>query len=433
MTISVLRVCSRARDREHRGRDRALVASGIDVTAVVPSAWPDSAAERFLSPESFRIVELPVRRAGDLNRHVPVDTGGLRRLIDDARPDVLDIHDEPYSLAAHHWLRAAPADLPVVMYSAQNVDKRYPPPFGGYERAAHRRVAAFYPCSRQVASVLRSKGFTGAIEILPLGYDDTLLRPGLQSLDSDEIILMLVGRLVPEKGVQDAVRVLARVHAIRAARLIVSGEGPEEALARDLATALGVADRVEFIAWQAGPEMASSYRAAHVVLVPSRPTTRWAEQFGRVIVEAQASGAIVAGYASGSIPEVAGEAGVLVATGEVEQLADGVARVVLDVDEFARRRADGLCLAATRTWQAVAARQVALYHTVIADERPRLELPRSPRQRRAAAQAEFGPPASTLGGIRPFAVPLLRRGGPVAHVLAAVADATAELTSRIAS
>ena len=86
------------------------------------------------------------------------------------------------------------------MYTAQNVDKRFPPPFAQYEQAAHRRVAALYPCSAQAASVARGKGFAGRLEVLPLGYDDELFTPGTQSLDDEELVLALVGRLVPEKG-----------------------------------------------------------------------------------------------------------------------------------------------------------------------------------------------------------------------------------------
>src|SRR6202043_4225790 len=95
-------------------------------------------------------------------------------LIAELKPNILDVHEEPFSVAARQWLAAAPADLPVVMYTAQNVDKRFPPPFAQYERAAHRRIVALYPCSAQAAAVARGKGFAGFIDVLPLGYDDTL-------------------------------------------------------------------------------------------------------------------------------------------------------------------------------------------------------------------------------------------------------------------
>ena len=430
MRISVLRVYHGGRDPQHRARERALEAAGVDVTLVVPTEWQETSGERNLSSETFRIVELPVRRSGDVNRHAHVEGAGMRRLIAEIRPDVLDVHEEPFSVVARQWLRAAP-DLPVLMYTGQNVDKRFPPPFSRFEKAAYRRVGAFYACSRQAASVLRGKGFTGTIEVLPLGYDDTMFRLGSQSLDSDEIVLMLAGRLVPEKGIDDAVRTLARVHAIRPARLVISGSGPEAARATALALSLGVGDRLELAAWQSGEELASNYRAAHVVLVPSRPTETWVEQFGRVIVEAQASGAVVAAYASGAIPEVAGAAGMVVPTGDVERLSEAVARLVANPDEFAWRREAGHLQAAPRTWHAVATRQAALYKAVHAGQNARLKLPRSPRRRRAEARAEFGPTAWTIAGERPFAVPILRRGGALAAGLAAAIDATSEIASRV--
>jgi glycosyltransferase involved in cell wall biosynthesis len=427
MTIRVLRVSHGGRDPQHRGRDRALVAAGVDLTLVVPSEWPDGSSEACLSPETFRVVELAVRRPGDMNRHAYLDGRALRRLIDETHPEVLDIHGEPFSAVARQWLHGAPADLPVVMYTAQNVDKRFPPPFARYERSALRRVAGFYPCSRQAASVVRGKGFGGAIDVLPLGYDHTVFRPGSQALDSDEIVLMLVGRLVPEKGAADAVQTLARVHAMRPARLVVIGSGPEEKRTRDLAASLGVGDRLELRPWQSGPELAAAYRGAHIVLVPSRPTERWVEQFGRVIVEAQASGAVVAGYASGAIPEAAGEAGALVPTGDVDRLVAGVKHVVSHPAEFAWRRDAGYRQAAAQTWQRVAERQIALYRAACAPTHVRHDLPRSPRRRRAAARSEFGPTAPTLGGVRPFALPMLRRGGVTTRALARVIDVTAEL------
>ena len=430
--IRVLRVYHRGRDRQHRARERALVEAGIDVTLVVPSAWPDAGAERCLSPEPFCVVDLPVARAGNVNRHLYVDGTAVRRLIEQTGPDVLDIHEEPFSRAAQQWLRAAGGELPVVMYAAQNVDKRYPLPFSRYERLARQRVAAFYPCSRQAASVLRGKGFAGAVEVLDLGYDDTVFRPGTQSLDSSEVVLALVGRLVPEKGVADAVRVLAGVHAVRPARLLLRGGGPEEVRARELAASLGVADRLDTGPWQTASELASTYRAAHVVLVPSYPTETWVEQFGRVIVEAQACGAVVAGYASGTIPEVAGDAGAIVPIGDVGQLGVCVTRLLSNVDEFASRREAGCQQAATRTWHAVAARQASLYAAAQGADRGCRALARSPSQRRTAARAEFGPTASTTSGERPFALPILRRGGLFADVLATVGDAAAEVASHLA-
>ena len=406
--VKVVRVYHAGRDPAHRERERALRVAGVDVTLVVPAFWPEHGGEITLSADSFPIIELPVRRRGDVNRHAYRDRRELRRLLDELKPDVLDVHEEPFSVAGRRWLGAAPAGLPVVMYTAQNVDKRYPPPFSIYERRAHRRVAALYPCSRQAASVARGKGFAGLIDVIPLGYDAGLFYAGTQSLDDDELTLALVGRLVPEKGVRDAVQILARVNLGRPARLVFAGSGPEEAPARKLAENLGVADRLEIEPWRPARELADVYRRTHVILVPSVATATWVEQFGRVLLEAHASGAVVAGYASGSIPEVAGDAAVLVDPGDQTRLADRVVALLEDPADYARLRARGFELARTRTWAKVAERQAALYRRVIAGQLERVPLPRSPSRRRAAARAEFGPTAATTAGPRPFALPLLR-------------------------
>ena len=208
--VRVLRVYHAGRSEAHRARDRALVALGASVTLVVPAAWagPEN-TENAVEP-GLDLIELEVIRAGDVNRHRYREPSMLARVIADVRPDVLDVHEEPFSVAARQWLSAAPPELPIVMYTAQNIDKRFPPPFSGYERRALRRVACLYPCSRQAASVARRKGFAGIIRVIPLGVDAALFRPGKQSLDDPEVVLGLFGRLVREKGVQEAVYVLAR-------------------------------------------------------------------------------------------------------------------------------------------------------------------------------------------------------------------------------
>jgi glycosyltransferase involved in cell wall biosynthesis len=423
----VLRVYHGGRDSAHRARERALQRAGVDVTLAVPSAWKGVDRDEISDP-GLDVRELAIVREGDVNRHAYEDdvSGALVR---DVQPDVIDIHEEPFSVATRQWLKAAGTNLPVVMYTAQNVDKRYPPPFAQYERAAYRRVSAFYPCSAQAASVVRGKGFAGLIEVLPLGYDDSLVFTGNQSLDDDEIRLGLFGRLVPEKGVLDAVRVLAALQSVRPTTLVIAGDGPATLPALELAGSLSVRERVEVAPWRSTEELAAIYRTTHVVLVPSQPTETWVEQFGRVIVEAQASGAVVAGYASGSIPEVAGEAAILAEVGDVTGLAEGIRRLLLDADDFSRRRKRGIALSAGRTWTKVAERQADLYRRVVAGNVPRLDVPRSPRLRRELARAEFETTAATTAGRRPFALPVLRRGGVVPDALGLLLDVGAEIAA----
>ena len=147
-------------------------------------------------------------------------------------------------------------------------------------------------------------------------------------------------------------------------------------------------------------------------------------------MEAQASGAIVAGYGTGTIPEVAGGAAVLVEEGETAALAQRLLVVLEDEDEYRDRRRAGLALAAERTWTRVAEQQAAFYERVLAGQWNEAEPLPSATARRELARAEFGPTAPTPAGRRPFALPLLRTGGRSAMFLGAVIDSLAERRAR---
>jgi hypothetical protein len=108
-------------------------------------------------------------------------------------------------------------------------------------------------------------------------------------------------------------------------------------------------------------------------------------------------------------------------------LAGAVVDLISNAEEYGRRRAAGVALAAERTWQRVAEQQAELYRRVVAGDVDRVGLPRSPRLRRAAARAEFGASAPIQAGLRPFALPILRRGRALPAALGALVDIGAEL------
>ncbi len=419
--MRVLRVCHAGRDAAHRQRERALVGHGIDVTLVVPREWPDLGSSSRISDEPFRVVELDVQRAGDVYRHRYTDPAALRQVITTIRPDVLDVHEEPVSIAAQQWLRVA-GTLPVAMYTAQNVDKRYPPPFAQFERRALQRVDALYPASRQAASVARGKGFAGMVEVLPTGYDDAVLNPGSQTPDDAVVVLGLVGRLLPEKGVLDAVRVLAAVSAVRSARLLLVGTGPELEPARRLAADLGVAESLDVLGWCPPDRLATLYRRMHVLLAPSYATAAWVERLGSTVVEALAGGALVAGYDCGVLAEAAGGAGLMVGEGDVQALADAVVRLVSDPHEYAWRRAEAAAVLPLQARSQITRRQIELYRGILSGAHERLRVARSAVRRREQARVEFGLPAHTAAGARPFAVPMLRRPTVASRALAGALD-----------
>jgi glycosyltransferase involved in cell wall biosynthesis len=108
-------------------------------------------------------------------------------------------------------------------------------------------------------------------------------------------------------------------------RGLVVGDGPEGGRLRAYAEELGIADAVQFRATVPYDEMPALYASATALVLASLPTKGWEEQFGMVLVEAQAAGTPVIACASGAIPEVLAGAGTLVEPGDWRGLARAMA------------------------------------------------------------------------------------------------------------
>ncbi|HVW19442.1 MAG TPA: glycosyltransferase, partial [Solirubrobacteraceae bacterium] len=153
-----------------------------------------------------------------------------------------------------------------------------------------------------------------------------------------EHLLLSAGRLVWEKGHQDAIRALAWLRRQGApVRLLIVGRGPEEARLRAHAADLGVGDRVELRGFVAYDRLVELYAGASALVLGSLSRWHWEEQFGMVLVEAMAAHLPVVAASSGAIPEVVGASGELFAPGDWRGLADVLAAGVLSGPPAARR------------------------------------------------------------------------------------------------
>lgn len=330
--VRVLRVYHSGVVREYRERERLLrERHGYEVELVVPPAWPEGGSVVTATPDDavpLHVAPVHGRRHPNLfwyaGRH-------LRRVLRRLRPQIVDIHEEPYSLAAAGVLRAVRLEAPqarICIYTAQNIFKRYPPPFPLLERRALRVAAAAYPCSTEAGEVLRAKGFEGALHVLPLGVTPGP-EPAVRDRDA-RLRVGFLGRLVPEKGVELAVRAFARAADGLDASLEFLGAGPEEPRLREVARQLGVAERVVFAGSVSQEEALERMRAYDVLLVPSLTMPNWKEQFGRVAAQAFAAGVPVLASDSGSLPEVLGGCGELAPEGDVADWGRKLARLLRD-------------------------------------------------------------------------------------------------------
>ena len=130
---------------------------------------------------------------------------------------------------------------------------------------------------------------------------------------------------MPEKGIDILLRAAAQLDGDWRLRLVGGGSARDEI--RALTRALQVDDRVSFVGQLPSAALPAEYHKIDVLVLPSLTRPNWKEQFGRVLVEAMASGVPVIGSDSGAIPGVIGEAGRIVPEGDVGALSRALAEL----------------------------------------------------------------------------------------------------------
>lgn len=217
----------------------------------------------------------------------------------------------------------------------------------------------------------------GTLEIVAPGVEHAFFAPGdkrgarhaLQL--GDEPVLLFVGRIQPLKGLDVAIRALSMVPRPDARLLVVGGASGTEGEAElhrmlELTHELGVADRVQFIEPQPHHILSTYYRAADVVLVPSR-----SESFGLVALEAAACGTPVVANAVGGLLTIVehGRTGYLVADRDPDVFARHVTELV-NQPILARTLGINAAERARRyTWNFAAARLRRVYADLAARDR----------------------------------------------------------------
>jgi glycogen(starch) synthase len=176
----------------------------------------------------------------------------------------------------------------------------------------------------------------GRIAVIPNGVDPNDLRPSgdLNALRSDfaaphEKLVLLVGRLVYEKGFQLALDALPGViDRVGDVRFLVAGSGTHEAELRSQAKRLGLSEHGTFLGWIGDDVLHSLYRIADLCVVPSIY-----EPFGLVALEAMASGCPCIVADTGGLREVVpvGErVGLRFNGGDAEHLGVMIERLLVD-------------------------------------------------------------------------------------------------------
>lgn len=316
----------------------AAVAERGDVDLAVLGPWSHQSRMHYTWAQELR--PLPGTRAidarvwGRRNHHrqwwwYPDLPGVIRRF----KPEIVHVLSEPWGLLVAQATRSHPV---VIAHGAftrwefgqawasslrRTLGKQIVPRLSGYVSWNRQGIDAVMDAG------LSANAPTAVIPAIatPPSAHGVAIRPHARQVG-------FVGRLVKEKGLDVLLHALSQLEARKVA-LTVVGDGPLRGSLEQLAQQLGV-DATFTGAVKLG-EVDPLLAQFDVLAVPSLLTNDDEEQFGRVVVEGMSAGLPIVATRVGALPDVAGDAAVLVQPGDVGALAVAVGSLL---DDEPRRR-----------------------------------------------------------------------------------------------
>ncbi len=313
---------------------------GCDMHVLVPTAWRETREQVACEPEEGGPINVHCSRIAFGFRHQRVLYLDLPGVVRRVRPHFILAVAQPESYAAAEVCIIRRSLAPAAglgFFSSRNIDyprEGFPYKFGFTHRlcdAATRRSSPDVCFYRPEAARKLLAPYAKRLVYTPHIVDCTLFHKiGREGSVGQErpVVIGYVGRLVKEKGVY--VLLEAMRHLPENVRLRMVGTGPEKKLLRQMAGDYDLAGRTEFHPPIPYGEMPAMLNGLDVLVLPSLETRHWTELFGRVLIEAMACEVPIVASRSGGIPEVLGDAGVLVNPGDSRALAVALDRLCRD-------------------------------------------------------------------------------------------------------
>jgi len=367
----------------------ALAQAGVDCTTYTRATRPtsDDQPEVVQVEPGHRVVHLPAgpfELAKEDLPHVVEDFGDavIDHLKNDRGADVVHANYWLSGLVAHRVKHEL--DLPFVstFHTLARVKAEGGDPEPEWRDRAEADIincadAICVSCTEEESDFRKHYGNPpGRIEIVAPGVEHAFFAPGDKrgarhalNLPSGPVLLF-VGRIQPLKGVDVAVRALAELRRPDALLLVVGGASgldgnAEVARVMNLIDELGVRDQVRFVEPQPHHILSTYYRAADIVVVPSR-----SESFGLVALEAAACGIPVVASGVGGLLTLVddGLTGFLIAGRDPSMFADRIRRILDDPVLAASMRVRAAERARRYTWSFAAARLRRVYADLAVNE-----------------------------------------------------------------
>jgi glycosyltransferase involved in cell wall biosynthesis len=305
----------------------------IELTLIVPTKWNNINLEKKYC-EEYKIIPRKVILNGHNHLHwYP----GLEKVVRQIRPDIFHIEEEHYSLVTFQAIRLAKKyNIKCLFVSWQNIYKEYPFPFSWIEGYNLEKTDYAIAGSKEVKDILIRKGFASdCISIIPLGTDPLLFcrmeSTELRSrLRLEAFTIGYIGRFVIEKGVMDLLKAASQIKS--KFNLLMVGSGRLKYKIKAEGRRLGILEGIKILDSIPSSQVPNYINCMDCLVLPSRTTKKWKEQFGRVLIEAMSCEVPVVGSDSGEIPNVIGDSGLVFKEGDIGDLSSKLELLMNDID-----------------------------------------------------------------------------------------------------
>jgi glycosyltransferase involved in cell wall biosynthesis len=355
-------------DPANRAKLRSLAGLGVGLAAAVPDQWVSSEGTVHrtepIEDDGVRIVPVGVRGRGGRAEGLSWNAVSLRHLVEEYRPDLLHIEEEPWTRTAALGIRLARRlGIRSVVSTAESVPRTYSL-VERFRRQRNLRLAHGVIAANRLASELATRSRPGGANLVlqQLGVTPPPLQPrALQPAFS----IGFVGRLIPERGLDLLFR--ACVGLAGNWTLTVLGTGPSQEELEALAQRLGISGRIFWLGALPRGAADAVWPRLDCVVFPSRTTPHWVLGGGQGVLHAMAHAVAVVGTDSGVFSELVGDTGRIVPE-------ENVAALTTTLQELYSNRAE--CerlgsLARHRVQEhfspeAIAAKTLAFWHSLAA-------------------------------------------------------------------
>ncbi|HBE02679.1 MAG: hypothetical protein A2096_05960 [Spirochaetes bacterium GWF1_41_5] len=305
--------------KDYQAFPENLAGADYRLYLVVPDRFHEAGrlVSAYTASPVMATISLPVRRGSHLFRF---SYRGISSIIYRIKPDLMHIFEEPWSMAAFRaciWAKILSPRTKIIFHTFENIYMRHSLLHRLAEKFVFKTSVCAIACSEEIKKVLIAKKYKKPVEVIYPGVNEKIyirlpekeIAQKRRKLGLLAPVIGYAGRLTEEKGLPELLTAFTGIPG--SASLLIAGSGPMEKPIIEKIPALGRRKKI-FLTGNLSPEeLPAWYSLMDILVLPSRTTAVWKEQFGRVLAEAMLMEVNVIGSDSGEIPLVIGNTGLI--------------------------------------------------------------------------------------------------------------------------